>query len=117
MKQAFSLLLLLACGCAHPFRQAITTETDTFYTNRPDGMWARIEWKDSERGGGVFVLTDPDIASLTVVHTNQTALGGGSTITAGPATIKVDPQTGAIIGATGTAVGNVIGAAVKAAVK
>lgn len=72
---------------------------------------------DSERGGGTFFLADAQVASLTVFHTNGTDLGGGSTLIAGPSSIQVDPQTGQIISATGSAVGNIVGAALKTAIK
>lgn len=70
-----------------------------------------------EKGGGTFLLTDPSVASLTVYHTNQTTLGGGSYIGTGQMTLTVDPQTGQIVSATGTAIGNVIGAALKTATR
>lgn len=71
---------------------------------------------DKEGGGGVFVLTDPSFTGIVALHTNQPALGGSSTFMTGTATITVDPQTTAIIGAVGTAAGNIIGAAAKTAV-
>lgn len=72
---------------------------------------------DSERGGGWFLLTDPQVAMLSAIHTNQTELGGGSSFSGGPMSLKVDPETAEIIRSTGTALGDAIGAAVKTAVK
>jgi hypothetical protein len=77
----------------------------------------REEWMDTEGGGGCFFLATADVQSLVAIHTNQPSLGGGSYFDTGPASVKVDPQTGTIIEATGSAVGNVIGAALKTAVK
>jgi len=63
------------------------------------------------------VLTDPAVQQMTALHTNQAALGGGSLFSAATAAVTVDTNTAAIVGASGTAVGNVIGAAAKSAVK
>jgi len=87
------------------------------YQGRPDGMVALETWRDTEKGGGWFLLTDPNVTGLLAIHTNQTALGGGSQFMTGQASIVVDPQTGNIVGAVGTAAGNIIGAALKTAVK
>ena len=54
---------------------------------------------------------------MVALHTNQSALGGGSSFTAGSLTLVVDANTAAIITSGGTAIGNIIGASVKAAVK
>ena len=74
-------------------------------------------WRDKEAGGGLFLLTDPAVQQMTALHTNQAALGGGSLFSAATAAVTVDTNTAAIVGASGTAVGNVIGAAAKSAVK
>jgi hypothetical protein len=95
---------LFFTGCACPRRAALATHVRERFTGRADGLVLRETWKDAERGGGVFLFTDPNVQSMFVNHTNQAALGGGSVFTA-------------IIGAGGTALGNVIGASVKAAVK
>jgi hypothetical protein len=112
---AFALIL---SSCACPHRKAVTTHTvEMFMPDRADGLVSREIWHDEERGGGFFLFTDPDITSMAVIHTNQTALGGGSTFTAGPMTVIVDSNLAPAIAATGTAAGNIIGAAVKTAVK
>lgn len=114
----FALLFtLLLAGCAVPHRKALTTHELSRYQGRADGLIARETWTDAEGGGGWFLLTTSDVQSLHAKHDNQPALGGSSEFSAGPISIKVDPQTGAIIEATGTAVGNIIGAAVNKAVK
>ncbi|HEV2350836.1 MAG TPA: hypothetical protein VG028_13425 [Terriglobia bacterium] len=111
------LVLVLCAGCAETRRKATTTREIHFYQGRPDGLVAIETWRDIEKGGGWFLMTDPTVQSISATHTNQAALGGGSLFQAGPMDVKVDPQTGAIISAGGTAVGNVIGAAMKSAVK
>lgn len=110
-------MLLLCAGCACPSRMALTTRTVDHYTNRPDGLILRETWLDKEKGGGLFLFTDPNVQGMSAVHTNQAALGGGSSFVAGSLTLVVDTNTAAIIGAGGTALGNVIGASVKAAAK
>jgi hypothetical protein len=92
------------------------------FTNRTDGLilretWQHEKWVDSESGGGFFLFADPTVQGMAAIHTNQSALGGGSSFVAGSLTLVVDTNTAAIIGAGGTALGNVIGASVKAAVK
>ncbi len=116
---AFSLQLLafLASGCACPNRRAEASHVIETFAGRPDGLMSRETWRDSEQGGGQFVFTDSAAGQLFAAHTNQSALGGGSVFSAGTVTITVDTNTPDIIGATGTAVGNIIGAAAKTAVK
>ena len=106
---------LSACAC--PRRGALATHVQEHFAGRADGLVWRETWEDSERGGGVFLFTDPNVQSMYVTHTNQAALGGGSGCTIGSMTLVLDTNTAAIIGAGGTAMGNVIGASVKAAVK
>lgn len=74
----------------------------------------RERWRDqgSVRFTGLF--TDPTMQGWSDTVTNQTALGGGFRISFGAASSKTDS---AGIGAAGTAVGNVVGAALKTAVK
>ena len=118
MSKVQSLIpLLLLCGCANPRRAAITSHEIRTYRGREDGLIAVEIWQDTEKGGGVFFLTDPTVSGLVAIHTNQPALGGGSQFMFGQASIVVDPQTGSIIGAVGTAAGNIIGAALKTAAK
>jgi hypothetical protein len=70
-----------------------------------------------ETGGGIFVFADPNVQAMAALHTNQTALGGGSVFSAGSMSSLVDSNLVPTLNATGTAVGNVIGAAAKTAVK
>lgn len=111
------LAILLLTGCAAPHRAATATHEHREFNGRVDGLVSEDVWRDSERGGGIFFLSTSDVQLLSATHTNQTALGGGSFFTAGPMSVKVDPQTSQIIEATGSAAGAVIGTALKTAVK
>jgi hypothetical protein len=111
----FSVITLAGCACPH--RKAVTTHTMEAFQNRPDGLVSREEWRDSEGGGGFFLFADPNVQAMTANHTNQCALGGGSAFAAGSFTILVDSNLAPVIAATGTAAGNIIGAAVKTAAK
>lgn len=111
------LLPLAFLGCAGPHRKAESSHFLETFAGRADGLVRRETWRDAEQGGGLFLFTDPAAGQLFASHTNQSALGGGSVFSAGTVTITVDSNTAAILGAAGTAVGNVIGAAAKSAVK
>jgi len=104
-------------GCACPHRKAASTHTIEVFRDRPDGLISRESWRDSEGGGGFFLFADPNVQAMTATHTNQCALGGGSAFAAGSFTILVDSNLVPAIAATGTAAGNIIGAAAKSAVK
>jgi hypothetical protein len=110
-----SALFLSSCACPH--RRAMSSHLVETFAGRSDGLLRREIWRDSEQGGGQFFFTDPAAAQLFASHTNQSALGGGSLFSAGTVTVTVDTNTAPIIGAAGTAAGNVIGAAAKTAVK
>jgi hypothetical protein len=110
---AFSFCL----GCACPHRKAVSVHRVEIFQGRADGLVAREEWRDSEGGGGFFLFADPTVQNMAAIHTNQTALGGGSIFTAGSLTSLVDSNLVPAIGAAGTAAGNIIGAAAKSAVK
>jgi hypothetical protein len=120
MKNIILLLLpstLFFASCSCPHRKAESCHIIESFEGRPDGLIGRETWRDTEMGGGTFLFTDPAVQSMVAVHTNQSNLGGGSVFSAGTVTITVDTNTAAVLGAAGTAVGNVIGAAAKAAVK
>lgn len=72
-------------------------------------------WTDTSKGGGTFVFTDPSASALNFSHTNQTALGGGRSTSVGQVQSVITTNAVQAIGAVGSAAGNVIGAAVKAA--
>jgi hypothetical protein len=114
---SLALPLVIFSGCACPRRQASATHTVEHFTNRADGLVSREEWRDQEGGGGIFFFADPNVQAMTAIHTNQCALGGGSAFAAGSFTIVVDSNLVPAIAATGTAAGNIIGAAAKSAVK
>ena len=111
------LALILCAGCAAPRRTATTVHTSEHFAGRTDGLIQRDTWSDGERGGGLFLFTDPNVQGMSAQHFNQSALGGSNSFVAGSLTLVVDTNTAAIIGAGGTAVGNIIGATVKSAVK
>ncbi|MGP8200226.1 MAG: hypothetical protein ACLQU4_12070 [Limisphaerales bacterium] len=106
-------------GCACPHRKALTTHVVEVFNpeQRCDGLLARETWRDQEGGGGIFLFADPTVQAMTATHTNQWALGGGSAFAAGSFAILVDSNLVPAIAATGTAAGNIVGAAVKTAVK
>lgn len=110
-------VILFCPGCACPRRKSLTTHNVEFFRGREDGLVEREEWRDAESGGGIFVFADPNVQAMAAIHTNQTALGGGSAFSAGSLSVVVDSNLVPAITATGTAVGNVIGAAAKTAVK
>lgn len=96
-------------------------------TNEP-GFWAGLTaprphvyrvfheaWYDSSSGGGTFLFTDPTASTLSFSHTNQTALGGSRATSIGQIQSVITTNAVSAIGASGTAVGNVIGAAASAA--
>ena len=116
-----SLMCLFAAicfsGCASPRRSALSLHTTEHFTGRPDGLIQRDTWRDSESGGGFFLFADPNVQGMVALHTNQSALGGGSSFTAGSLTLVIDTNTAAIITSGGTAVGNIIGATIKSTVK
>jgi hypothetical protein len=70
-------------------------------------------WRDEWTGGGRALLSDPKASQLLSIHTNQTALGGSSTLSIGDVSsqvstngiIAVGNAGGQIIQATGAAVG------------
>jgi hypothetical protein len=111
------LALIFFSGCACPHRKAQSTHAVEEFSGRADGLVYRETWRDSEGGGGIFFCADPNVQSMFAAHTNQSSLGGGSVFSAGTVTITVDTNTAAILGAAGTAAGNIIGAAAKTAVK
>src|SRR3974390_3321179 len=90
----FNSLLIVAMGCAHPHRTGCSSHEVRIYQGRSDGLIRVETWKDLEKGGGTFLLTDPSVASLTVYPTNQDDPRGGSYIGAGQMTPTVDPEPG-----------------------
>jgi hypothetical protein len=111
------LILTFFPGCACPHRKGVSVHTVEAFRNRADGLVSRESWRDTEGGGGFFLFADPNVQAMTATHTNQCALGGGSAFAAGSFTVLVDSNLAPAIAASGTAAGNIIGAAAKAVVK
>jgi len=118
---AFYLVAILSvfilCGCATPHRDSQSTHSIKRYQGRQDGMIASEEWRDEHRAGAIFFFTDPSSQGFCDKFTNQPGLGGSSWFMAAPFSMIVDSNLVPAISATGTAMGNVIGAAAKSAVK
>ena len=105
------------CSCATPHRKTVTKHTVERFCGRPDGLIARETWLDQDSGGALFLFEDPKSQGMCIKHTNQPALGGNTWFTMAPLSMLVDSNLVPAIAAGGTAVGNVVGAAVKSAVK
>lgn len=113
----FSILTLLAlCGCTIAPHGSRATHRVWTYEGRKDGLVRYEVLTDRSAGGGALFMMDPSIANFAGGHTNA-AMQVGGWVTLGNGSVTVDPQTVAIVGAVGTAAGNIIGAAVKTAVK
>ncbi len=112
-----SALALCGGGCfMAPPGPTVSHEVKTY--DPQTGHLVRVErWKDKSGLRALYVLMDPSGQNVNAWHTNQAALGGCSHFSAGSAGVVVDTNSAAIIGESGTAVGNVIGAAAKTAVK
>jgi hypothetical protein len=96
----------------------VTKKVIEHFQGRSDGLVYRKQiWRDDAFTRGIYFFADPALAKVNAWHTNQGALGGCSHFSAGTVEIHVDTNTAPIVGAAGTAVGNIIGAAAKTAVK
>jgi len=69
-------------------------------------------WEDEFKGGGMAFLSDPTTTQLVSVHTNQIALGGGSTLTVGSFQSQVSTNGIVAVGQAGSQIIQGIGAAV-----
>lgn len=120
-KSAICALCLLCAivfsGCAIQPRGPVVSHTIEYYAGRKDGLVRREVWKDDAFTRGIFFFADPSLTAVKVWHTNQTALGGCSHFEAGAASIVVSSNLVPAIAAGGTAVGNIVGAAAKSALK
>lgn len=110
------LVLTFLTGCAHLNRNAVSKITLKTYAGRPDGMVACQTWEDSHGVKATFVFTDPSGQGLCDKWTNSLT-GGTSWFMLAPFSMIVDSNLVPAIAAGGTAVGNIVGAAVKTAVK
>ena len=112
MKAALACLAL--CGCTLAPHGSKASHQIWTYQGRQDGLVRYEVIRDRSAGGGAVLLMDPKASTAVLVHTNSMLQTGGS-LSIGEGSINVDPQTGAIIGAVGSAAGNIIGAAMKSA--
>jgi len=92
------------------------TNTDTgFFGPRPRIFLAyRETWTDVSLGVGTFLFTDPQASQVNSQVSNQSALAGGHTFGVGSVSSTITTNSVTAIGATGGAIGNVIGEAAKA---
>ena len=108
---------LLLAGCAVPPSGPVVSHSIERFEGRSDGLVCKETWRDKAFTHGWYLFADPAMQSVHAWHTNQAALGGCSHFDAGSVTIVVDSNLVPAITAAGTATGNIIGAAVKTAVK
>lgn len=116
---AIVVALLLAAGCVSVHKKTTSTETIRDYTcvTNKAGDIVRVVTheevrQDVYRDGGVTAFADPKVSILRTRHENQSKLGGGSQVNIAEISASVSTNTAPIIGAGGTALGNIIGAAV-----
>lgn len=109
--------VVLLSSCSTPHRKTETLHIFESFTNRADGLVSREEWRDTDSGGAMFLFVDPSSQGMCIKHTNQPALGGSTWMMMAPFSMVVDSNLVPAIAAGGTAVGNIVGAAVKTAVK
>ncbi len=88
----------------------------SFWAPRPRIFLASKEaWIDYSRGGGTFLFTDPNASQVASGVVNQGALGGTHNFTVGNISSTITTNAVNAITAGGTAVGNVVGAALSKA--
>jgi len=85
---AFALIVLPGCVSAHKKGRTIHERFDYTILQRPGcypvALLTRHEiWRDEWTGGGRAFLADPKASELVSLHTNQTALGGSSSLSIG----------------------------------
>lgn len=81
-------ILLSGCVSAHKKGRTIHERWDYSIVQptggTPQGVLTCHEiWRDEWTGGGRAFLSDPKASQLLSIHTNQTALGGSSTLSIG----------------------------------
>jgi uncharacterized protein YceK len=104
-------------GCATPHRSTITSHVSEKFSGRPDGLVARETWVDKDSGGALFLFVDPSSQGMCIKHTNQVDLGGSTWMMMAPFSSVIDSNLVPFVAAGGTAVGNIVGAAAKSALK
>lgn len=113
------------CVSAHNKDRTIHERFDYQIVQPPGGepmalLKCHETWLDEFKGGGVAFLSDPTTTQLVSTHTNQTALGGGHTLTVGSfqsvvstnGIVAVGNASGQIIQSIGAAVGQAANKAV-----
>jgi|GEM_PF-2054003 len=97
-------ILILLCGCVSAHKKGRTWHERWDYTiaQRPGYdpvtlLTCHEIWQDEWTGGGRAFLADPKASELVSIHTNQTALGGSSTLTIG--SIQSEVSTNGIVAA------------------
>lgn len=98
---------------------ATDTNTDKgFLGLRPVVFLAYKEtWTDANHGGGNFLFTDPNAAQIGSAVQNQAALAGSHSFTVGSIQSVITSNAVSAITAGSSGVGNIIGAAARAAGK
>lgn len=84
--------------------QFVNTATNhvTLFSPRPKIFLASVErWTDTARGGGSFLLADPQASSISSSVSNQAALGGGHEFTVGSMQVTVSTNGISATGAAG----------------
>jgi len=98
------------------FQNAGTNFAAGFFAPRPAVFDVIKEsWTDTSKGGGTFLFTDPQASQVASTVGNQAALAGAHTFNVGSVSATISSNAVAAINATGNSVGNIIGAAAKAA--
>ena len=92
--------ILLLTGCASAHKRAETVHEIERYENGK--LVSREIFSDRYKGGGIALLADPKASALASGHTNQTALGGSSSLSVGEISSVVSTNG---IKATGEAAG------------
>jgi NADPH-dependent curcumin reductase CurA len=110
---AAGLVILLLCGCASIHR--VSGPEHSVTTTYPDGrvVTEKWSWKDDARSHEFF--DRGSLSNLVVTQSNLMGWPGVASFSANGGTIDISSNAAPVIGATGTAVGNVVGAAAKAA--
>jgi hypothetical protein len=112
----FVLVAFSGCVSAHKKGRTIHERYDYAIVQRSDG-WAvslltcHEIWRDEWKGGGRAFLADPKASELVSLHTNQTALGGSSSLSIGSFQSEVSTNGIVAAGAAGSQIIQGIGSA------
>ena len=98
------------------FNAAATNCVAGFFAPRPVVFDSITEtWTDTSKGGGTFLFTDPNASQVASSVNNQAALAGSHSFSVGAIASVTTSNNVSMMNAVGSAAGNVIGAAAKAA--